>query len=495
MFPVVAVVAILLASTAAPFVGPAGRASAGGSFASFGERQVHEQRGDVANITVKTSQAATVNIGSPSKGFWLQLRVGGGTTKLNLNTFKAGESNRYALSEMVWATKGSVKSRTLKTRSIEGPLDVADYQMNVTINGQEQALGTLFIEERETRDITARIAPRATNVEKLETGSDMRAASVPPVNGSVARDDWLLLEIKATGLDGALSKSRLDGDGGIMAVEFRQTNPKMNKRPNEFTGASVERLFTDESTEGFYLAVDTGEHGIQPGDRYNVSFVVPADSRLADEREVVSTTIRVLERRVDIVRRGPGDAVVVEGETKIEGSTTLTPGTTINISARGTGAAPFLIPKTVTVGSDRTFAVTMDFSDVEPGRQFEIRLPDQRRRIPAVVEIRATTTTATTKTTTRTTTTSPTTTPTPQTTTPPDGDGNGTATTENATTATTTVEGLTQVAVDATGRPLTEQSKRENTSGDDGSSGLVPGLDALSAVLALLAAALLATRR
>jgi hypothetical protein len=500
---VAAVVAVLVAATVAPPLGPAAAATTAAASsastqasASFVQNVVYEQRGDVANVTVTASQPATVNIGSPATSFWLQLEVGKGTTKLRINTYKAGESTRYSIDEMVWSTNGNLRSRRLVTRSIDAPLDAADYHMNVTINGNEQAIGTLAVEERSTRGIGARIAPRTTKVAKLNTGDGSRLddVSVPPGNDTVAHDEWLFVHVDATGVRGALSKGQLDGDGGIMRVDFRQTNPPMNGQGNEFTGASVERVLTPPGTEGFYLVVDAGDHDIEPGDRYEMTFTIPERSPLADERETVASEIRVVERRVSIDRKGPGHEVVVENETTITGSTTLTPGTTINISARDPDPDPFLVPRTVTVTGDRTFAATMDFSGLEPGREFEIRLADQERTIPAVVAGGKPTTTETTTESPDETTTEPRNETTPDTTTTEDSDGgNGSEPTRTTTTVETTAEGLTQIAVEDGERRLTQQAKRADTSGEN--SGLVPGFDPVTAIVALLSAVLLAIRR
>jgi PGF-CTERM protein len=486
-----AVVVVLLAATVGPWVG-VGAATASAASASFAENVVYEQRGDVANITVTTSQASTVNLGSPEQGFWLQVRVGSGTTKLRLDTHKAGEWNRYRLSEMVWATRGSISKRTLRTPTIEAPLDVARYQLNVTVNGREQALSALVVEERATNDVTARIAPGKTDVSELNSAADLRGASVAPWNGSVAREDWLFLHVDVSGVRGALSKARLDGDGGIMRVDFEQTNPPMNGRANEFTGASVADIVVPGDSEGFYLIVDTGANGIEAGDRYEVRFTIPEGSELADSKETVSTNVRIAERRVNIEQRPRGETLVVENRTTLRGSTTLTPGSIINISARSADVPPFHRPRTVTVSSERTFEVTYDFSDLDPGREFEVRLADQQRTIPAQVEPRP-----------------PATTQPPETTRPPetnettatepggDSDGRTTAPTETTENATTTAEGLTQVGMEDTREPLTQQASKNESGveGGDGSGGPVPGFGPIASVVALAAGALLAARR
>ncbi|WP_276298869.1 BGTF surface domain-containing protein [Halorussus lipolyticus] len=482
-FGVVAVAVALLTATVVPWVavGTATTAAASGSFA---KSTVYEQTGDVANITVNTNKPATVNLGSPNTNFWLQVQVSGGKTTLRLNTFKAGQSNRYGLEEMVWAASGSVKGRQLRTPSIDAPLEPAQYQMNVTVKDQEKDVGALVVEERATNDVTARIAPAKTDVAEFKTAGDMRSATVPPWNGSVARGDWALVYVNATGVKGALSKAKLDGDGGTMRVDFEQTNPPMNGRGNQFTGASIQRVFLDGNTEGFYLAVDTGAHRIEAGDRYRVEFTIPEGSDLADEKQNVSTTLRIAPRRVDIEgpRNGP---LVVEDKTTIRGTTTLTPGSTINISARDADLPPFHMSQTVTVSPNRTFAVAFDFRDIEPGREFEIRLPDQKRAIPGQVKAE----------------TKPTTTRTPNTTTTEDAEPENRTTTTRTTTTETTAVGLTQVGMGETRKPLTQQASKNgsaNATGGDKGGGLVPsvpGFGPVTSLLAVLAAVLLAARR
>lgn len=466
------VVVVLLVAAVGPSIGAT---SASGASASFEQNVVYEQRGDVVDITVKSSQGGTVNLGSPDHGFWMQVRVGKGTTELHLNTYKAGRTGTYSLDEMVWASAGSATIRGLGTDPIDAPLEPTQYPMNVTIDGVERAIGKFVVVDRSTKDVSARIAPRATDVDGLSPGEVADATTPIDDNGTVARGDWLVLHVEATGLSGFLSKSILDGDRHGVAMSFARSNLEMNVAPNEFDGDAVRRLVPHPNHEGFYLFVDTADHDIEAGDRYDATFSVTSDGHLADEREAVSTTFRVVERRVDL--QYDGSELVVEGETTIEGTTTLAPGTTVNVTARDEEILPFLTPQMATVTADRTFAATFDFTRLEPGRGFEIRLRDQGQRHDAVVAGGTTTEPATTTTPEPTATTTetpePTTTETPEPT-----------TTETTTAAETTAAGLTQV----TDGPLTQRTVVE-------SGGGVPGFDALGALVALVAAGLLAVRR
>ncbi|WP_137284819.1 BGTF surface domain-containing protein [Halorussus salinisoli] len=495
-YRVVTVVVVLLAASVVPAVGPgagvttaplarAGTAADG----SFTPSVVYEERGDVMNITVTTPKAGTLNIGSPEENFWLQANVGKGTTKLRLNTFKAGREG-YGLGEMVSATEGSISNLELQTERIDAPLEPAKYPMNVTANGQEQAIGAFVIEDRATNDMDARIAPGSTGISELDSPAGIADATVPPWNnGSVAAEDWFVVHVNATGLSGMVTRERLGpGDDGVH-LKFTQSDSGMNANAHQFWGDEVERFVRDGAGDGFYAFVDTGEHGIEPGSTYNVTFTVTPESELTDRKETVSTRMRVVPRRLHVNRNGPGEAVVVEGRTEINGTTSFTPGTTINISARDDDLPPILLSETVTVEDDRTFATTFDFSDLEPGRKFEFRLPDQEATVAGMVAPEETTTTP------NQTTTTPNKTTATKTTT-----AKTTTTTATTTTVATTTAGLTQAPLDGTAKPLTQQASK-NGSGDDdesgGNSGLVPvpGFDGVAGVAAVLAAALLAARR
>lgn len=449
-------------------------ASALAPSASFSPSVVYEHRGDVANITVKSSTKGYVNIGSPSEAFWVKVKVGKGETKLRLNTYKAGlATSRQEMNSYVQG--GTVVDASVTP--IDKPLEAAQYEMNVTTNdGRETGIGTLVVEKRSTNGIDARIAPRQTGIGELNTPEAIEKATIPPwSNGSVAHDDWVVVEVNASGLSGIVSKNGLDGDEGIK-VAFEQVGGQMNSDPNEFDGSEVERFVPNRSGEGFFLFVDTGENGVEPGERYNVTFSVGEANPLVGERESVTTSFRTVPRRLQIERTGGNGEIVVEGKTSVAGTTTLTPGTTINITARDEGLDPFRMPRTMTVTENRTFSATFDFSNLEPGREFEFRLEDQGTSITAVVAEEETTTVTTT---------------TPNTTTHDTTE----STPEPTTTTPGTTDGLTQVGLGATERPLTARTLEGDGSGGSGGSGPVPGFDAALAVAALMAALLVVRRR
>ncbi|WP_135853908.1 BGTF surface domain-containing protein [Halorussus salinus] len=488
---VVALVAVLLVASVVPALATSGTGNATAASVSFTPSVVYEERGDVANITVQTNGGGYLNIGSPSDAFWLRIKVGGGKKKVRLDTYRAGMAK--SREEMEKAISGGTLIE-FGLSDLNKPLGAAKYTMNVTRNGNELGIGALVLEERGTFGVSTRIAPDGVGAKEVSSKQGMEKHGVAP-GGKVAYDDWLLVHINATGVKGALDAAILSENDDVMQVNFVQTSTQPNADPNRFYGAEASRVFTVGDREGFYLAVDTSSHGIEPGDAYRVEFVVPKESPLTKKRENVSANIKVVDRQVDLNRNGPGEKIVVDGKTTIRGSTSLTPGSTINISARDDDIPPFHMGRTVTVTNERTFETTFDFSDIEPGREFDIRLADQKRTVPGIVAIEATPTATTAA-------------PDPTTTATPDPTTTETATRTTAPpdtatqTTKTTAAGLTQAPVDATSKPLTQRAV-ENASDADGASdgggggGLVPvpGFGPLVGLVALLAGGLVAARR
>ncbi|WP_231185249.1 BGTF surface domain-containing protein [Haladaptatus sp. DYF46] len=458
------VVAVLLCSL---LVGPISFVGAAGKSATFETRSPGDDRGDVIPITVHASKAATVNIGSPDQGFWVQVNVTKGTTTLDLNTYRADDPN-----ETISLRKGGIRGTpNVRIPSESGPLQPGVYDMNVMIGGVTQDIGSFTVEQRETGDAWTGVlpTPEAVNPDEFETPDDLRKAASATENGTVAKGDQFVLAVNVSGMSGFLHKSMLDGSGENVSVHFRETNAHRNTVPNEFDGDEATRMMLDDENDVLYLVLDTDEHDIEAGDAYDVAFEIGAENGLVTEPERATTTFSVEERRVALDYSG--DVLVVEDQTRIGGTTNLAPGTTVNVTAYDTGKNSFFWPKTATVTEERTFGSTFDFGGVEPGTSFSIELRDQDRTVTGVVAARQTTSATTTTTTTvTTTTTEPTTT-------------TMTETPTNTTTATTTTMALPPVETE---QPITAQSVSE---------GDLPGFDVPVALVALVAGAVLVLRR
>ncbi len=107
---------------------------------------------------------------------------------------------------------------------------------------------------------------------------------------------------------------------------------------------------------------------------------------LADDTELTNRTARIesvpgtdtgeagTTGEADTRFRHDGENVTVQSaaDQRIAGTTDLEPGTNVTVRLKsGNSGTPFLRQRTATVGEDGTFAVEMDFGNVEAGTTFE----------------------------------------------------------------------------------------------------------------------------
>lgn len=433
---------------------------------------VQGDRGDVVYITVSSNQKSTVNIGGPNAGFWIQIPNFKGKTTIGLNTYETGNESK---SDLIVA--GPTSKINVKTWSQVGPIQPDNYRMNVTADGTPLDVGQLTIRKRTTRGAETFVMPSAVEMGDVDSVADLRKNIVRPNDHSIARGDRFVLALNASGITGFIDSF---GDTEGVSLTFRETNNERNTTPNEFSADDIssKRTFVDEENDVTYFVLDTTGRGIEPGDRYDVTFALDGSNPLMEEneRESATTTFEVVKRRASIDHVG-ASVVVEKGETTLTGTTTLAPGSTMKLSAYKYGSNNFVLgPKEVTVGANHTFGTTFDFGDVRRGTGFTFKLigpnGSVEKSVPGVVAPQQRRTTTTTTTTTATSTTVTTT--------------NVTAsTTGNATTATNATATPTATPV-STAPPITAGTVSE---------GGLPGFEAGTALVALVAAAVLLVRR
>jgi hypothetical protein len=378
----------------------------------FGDRVVSAHRGDVIEIGITDAKNHRVVLGSDDTGFRASFRVSSGGAKVRLNTYKAGHSG-YPVDEAVRAESGSITDVQVQPGSIDQPLETGRYPMNVSFNGTESDVGSFLVTERSTNYSSGWAVPEGFSVDEDTTVATVAEAGENRTNNlSLARGDWLALEVNASGLYGILEKGGLDGDDGIH-VELVQRNPPPNHDPNTFEGDRAAHFRADPGNDRFFLLVDTRRHGIEPGHVYNATFRLTPESGLVEREENLTTTFRVNERESQVFYRGRKLVANASGATTVAGNATMVAGTTFQIRAKNTGEHPFLETRTVRLDDESAFEATFDFGPYPPGTNFTISIPETGLTVPAVVGERETATPTPTPVTTRTATPTPTPTPTP----------------------------------------------------------------------------------
>jgi len=344
--------------------------------ASFSPNVVRVTQGNTLNISASVDGPATLNLGSPENGFWVQMEISG-STEISLDTYET---------EVDDIVNGG-GTLTTKVKQVDRPLAATTYDMNITVDGREVALGKFIIKPRGSPefsdDIDQWIIPPTTNIGEVTDPVEIEDAI--PVDAetepSVAKGRWVVLEVNTSEFSNGFVRSS-ESASDLFGVTFEQQSSTMNVQPNRFDESEIEKFVHVPQDDSLYAFVNTGRHGIEPGDRYRANVSVVGESPFVDGQPSVSTNFSVVTARAKI--EYATEPIPVNETETIRGTTTLPPGETINITATYDGIPPFIEPKQATVRANQTFQTTFDFSDVRRGDRFTITLPDQNKEYHAV---------------------------------------------------------------------------------------------------------------
>jgi hypothetical protein len=339
--------------------------------AGLANATVVEQRGDVArfNVTFDGAEQAQVRLGSPGVGYVSQFTVvdadGDGEATVAVNTFREGlsadESGISAVGE------DEVIDYRLETDPISGSLDAATYPIVVSVGATRSAVGSLTLNERSTDGVQVWTAPDRASVDSV---SDV--AEVASQDDTIAYQDWAIVQVEASGLSSYVQNlSDFDDDATGVSMTLTDLGGR-NVPPTE---VSLDRgeLFVDETGDRYFLVIDS--NALEQGATYQANFTISEANPYVEAGNGTSyvTNFTVVERNASF-----DDPVEVpaSSDATISGSSTVAPGTELTIEAANTQANPFLQRGTATVAEDGTWEVTLDLSDVAEGTNFTVSIDE-----------------------------------------------------------------------------------------------------------------------
>ncbi|RLM56958.1 PGF-CTERM sorting domain-containing protein [Halobellus sp. Atlit-31R] len=492
---------------------------AGDTEATFPDRVLEENRGDVVAIPIELSNTreATLIVGDEDVGFRASVTVRDSDdaderddrVTVYFDSYAAstygtgsfeGDNEVFSVSDDDELVDGEVSI------GVSDLLDAESYPVSAEAEGRETDVATMVLQPRETTAIRTWTAPR-NRYGDLDTAADVREATGDWVtrDSDIATGDTVVYEVSASGLEGALDAFEEDtvtseffdfagGTGGSPPARFtvEQRDPGPNRDPLVLElNDTNSRVVADSDNDTYYVISRTGEDGptgvrdtdedgaIDAGEDETGSLAVDEDLRASftvfgdDENDLdltesgdderVETTFSLTEAELSM--NEPFNVTETSGQ-EVFGEATVAPGTELNIRVRSDDNVrpAFLKTATTTVDADGQFLVTLSFNDTNPGDAYTIEVDDSGPAPELTVEgtVQAVIPTATTQTPAETTTTTTTSTPT-------------TTTTAAPTTAAPTTT-LTEIPTIRT-------------------STTTPGFGVLAALVALAAAALLVYRR
>ncbi|MBX0324037.1 surface glycoprotein [Halomicroarcula sp. F13] len=397
--------------------------SVGDAEASFGESVVSEERGDIARIPIEleNTDEATATIGNRNDdGYQMTLDVedgnGDGEVVVTFNTFLAASGSPSSVIDTVNDDDDVEIAGDGETATFNGPpagndiLDASSYSMNVTAGAGSSALSngvvddsqdvaTLDLQERSTENAQVWTAPDDTFSDISDAADDDDVAAVYELaandnltqSDTVAFDDTLVVQVEASGLEGAFESEGGDAEAyksvsgtedGIFQLTLEEANPGANSAGDDFnindiTTEDVAVIY-DEANDTHFVAIDTDSvnsadgdlSAVKDGDEYVANFTVSEESDLSEDTVAVNDTFTFEEP--DSTLNGDQDITVQAASgQEIPGTTNVAPGTevTVKISSQS-DASPFLKQPTAYVQADGSFTAVADFSENSPGTNF-----------------------------------------------------------------------------------------------------------------------------
>jgi len=360
-------------SAAGVAAGDAGQRSDDGALPSFRRDAVEEHRGDVATFAVDMGDydEATVRIGSEAVNYEVAATVvdgsGNGVVTVALDTFLAGRDGESGISAV--ADADSVRAVRQRTPTLSGPLDYAVYPLAVVVDDRIVAESLLTLLPRGTTAAHAAVAPRLATATRSTAFREQIARA-----GAVARGDWAVVEIEASGVGATLDS--------VDAFEDESLGYDLSVVEADVVNAEPERVPLDRITvlpdpdaDRFFAVLDSELLAV--GTEYEATFSITDASPYvsAGERESVSTRFSVVERSAEVTVEGD-ELSLPAGEATVSGTTTVAPGTQITVSAWGPSSSPFQQVDRPTVADDGTWAAAFDFGDLTPGTVVSITVLD-----------------------------------------------------------------------------------------------------------------------
>lgn len=330
-------------------------------------------RGDSVEITFSHSGPATLTIGGEDTGYKLAVNVSGsGTSTVTIHTYNSTSGNPDDYVE------GGTPTLVYPTGGLEKSLVPSVYLLNLTVQGQTEDLGRLVIQERPRATMQPLVAPASLDVNE-GSFSDVQGASTP--GSTVAKGDYAVIEVNATGLGAAIDKDDLDGsstaNGIEVYVEDLESPPNSDGDSFMASAKGTVTPFWDEDSDTLLLAWDTRDVDLIGGSRtYNVTFRIVAENNnlLLEDSLEANTTVTVVKQRLNMAV-DEGQLTVYPWESDVvtvAGSTTFAPGTTFEVRARAFEPRPFLKKVETTVSDNRTFSAELDFEGEARGIEFPV---------------------------------------------------------------------------------------------------------------------------
>ncbi|RXK46926.1 BGTF surface domain-containing protein [Halorientalis pallida] len=371
-------------------------------------------RGGVAKIPIRTrvSTRMKVHIASNSGGYSGSFTIRNGREddiiRLRLNTFTLGRyGNQYeagirgtavSAASTVSSDDKILSGQLNQSTPLLNSVDPGTYTLRISVDGKQTDKSSLEIKPLSNTRVWTQTAPQQ-EFDEYYTASDVRSAVMDEYDReAIAVGDVLVIGIYKSGLSGVLStgddplQQLLAHNASAFSLTIRQQNPKNNQTAKILDLRETIRrdrleLFSDEKNEVVYLLGRTNKlifhdgqaknkNTLVAGDQFSAELTLLKSGSLVEADKTSETTFEAVKRVVDFQYKSNMITVQSEFDQSIKGSTSVAPGTELEIQAKSKGADPFLKRTTAEVTPEQTFESTFDFNDVSQNITFRLNMTD-----------------------------------------------------------------------------------------------------------------------
>jgi surface glycoprotein (TIGR04207 family)/PGF-CTERM protein len=380
--------------------------------AQFASGTVTEQRGDVVAITVEVERTdhATVTFGTEDQGVVSTATVEDGNDDGTVTLYLDTSIGALAQSEGSSSTGGygiytvaadddEVVAASLSA-NVDDLIDAGTYDLEVApgqdVDADSTDIASLVLEERGTTAFDTWTAPGSVSLSDLEDVTDAVENDELTRTSEIANGDTVVHRLEASGFEGTLGAQQDEdvtaaffdnaGSGtGIYGLTVEESQAGANQDAFEVAlGPDNTTVVADGDNDTYYVVVDTSavtttrSDGSLPVDEeLTAEFTVYDDDATdylpddVDEDQTISVDYEIVEPEITVSE--PHDVAPAGGQT-ITGTTTYAPGTELRVRVRSTGETnpSFLKTAAPTVGPDRRWSATLDFSAQRIGDTYEI---------------------------------------------------------------------------------------------------------------------------
>ncbi|MGB9963982.1 DUF7282 domain-containing protein [Halobacterium hubeiense] len=344
--------------------------------ASVGDYTV--TRGETVSISVGHSGPANLTISGG--GFEVLVGFGGsGTDTIEFDTYNSDAETAGAFI--------SGGAPDLQGPPLDEAVQPGEYVLEVTVDGETEAFGTLTVEPNGEMTSETGALPGDYFGEDgggNALGAVQTHAEIGRGNDNVVRGDYAAFVVAEndSGLgapfDGDVSVDALAGEGFEMRVEELDPEPNTNAKTYSGDDLRVDAALGGSGDGEFVALWDTSDVALGPGSNHTYEFELAVDETenplFSENQTLLTERVTLVEPSVSITA-DPGYTLAPwDGDQmEISGETNLLPGTTLNVRAlHEDGDPPRLWQSDVQVSGDGAFGASFDFSNAERPATFPL---------------------------------------------------------------------------------------------------------------------------